>query len=182
MEKYTFYIRVDADNDVVMTNTADLLEALHQNYGVTYEAVVRVETDKVFLIPMLEELSQANVTVEEKVAAQEKVAKSKPVIEADVVYPLIGKICPECGNLFDRGGIKGFCSKKCYNVDYRKTHKAEKKDYKTSVENQDAAARNRTTEEERIEAVVANAKMTAPSATGEHTVRNPDGPIMALKL
>jgi len=180
---FTFYIYVDPDNDEQMEKTAGLLEALHQNYGVIYQAVVRVETDKETLVPMLKELEeqgQAREAIEEAVPQLINMAKGA-VIEAD-----LGNVCPECGNLFDKGGIKGFCSKRCYNIDYRKNHKAEKKPskkvYKTSVENQDAAARNRTTEEERIEAVVAKAKTTAPSATGGHVVRNPGGAINARKL
>lgn len=180
MEKYTFYIQPDTDNEEQMKNVAGLLEALHQNYGVTYEAVVRVETDKEFLVPMLRDLegqSQGKVDVATFVPQLWNEVKSA-VIEAD-----LGNVCPECGNLFNKGGIKGFCSKKCYNIDYRKTHKAEKKPnkkgYKTSVEIQDAAARNRTTEEERVDAVVAAAKLDVPGAMHEH---HSTGPIMARKL
>jgi len=176
---FTFYIYVDPDNDEQMEKTAGLLEALHQNYGVIYQAVVRVETDKETLVPMLKELEeqgQAREAIEEAVPQLINMAKGA-VIEAD-----LGNVCPECGNLFDKGGIKGFCSKRCYNIDYRKNHKAEKKPSKKgAAPNQAKIDENLSDEQARIDAVVAKAKDTAPGANFEHTVMH-GGPIMARKL
>lgn len=174
MTNYTFNINWPEDSDEQKRLYA-LLDTLATCFGLNYRAVAFVQTDKDFLVPMLEELEDQSLA---KVAVPVKVAESKPDAPGE-------KICLECGEPYSEVGIKGFCSKKCYNIDYRKTHKAEKKPskkgYKTSVENQDAAAHNRTAEEERIEAVVAKAKDTAPGASFEHTVMHA-GPIMARKL
>jgi ribosomal protein L37AE/L43A len=177
MEKHTFYIQPDSDNEEQMKNVAGLLEALHVNYGVKYEAVMRVETDKDFLVPMLEKLqltedmpkqaAPEQVTIAKKTAAP----KSEPRIVA----------CLNCGKEFEQKRKDNWtCSKECYKTAKRKGYKPPRA-YINSQENQDAAERNRTIEDQRIDAVVAKAKDTAPGASFEHRV-NAGGAIMARKL
>jgi hypothetical protein len=99
----------------------------------------------------------------------------EPVIEAD-----LGKVCPECGNLF-RGKSK-FCSTVCYNRDWRERNPSKKPHKRKAViplPNQAKVNENLTAEQARIEAVVAKAKLDAPGANFEHQIV---GPILARKL
>ena len=176
MQNYVFYIKVDSDNDEVMDKTADLLEALHQNYGVIYEAVVRVETDKEFLVPIIKQLQ-----IDGEAANELTPAVTEP-IDTDkraVIETNSGKICPQCGKSFT--GKKKFCSTVCYNQDWRARNPSKKSNKKGQVDlpNQGAFENKRAEEQARIDAVVANAKDTAPGATFQ---RVPTGPIMARKL
>lgn len=169
MEKFTFYIDWPEGNDEQKRLYA-LLDMLKMSFGLSFRAVSLVETDKAFLVPMLKELGGKS---QEKVAEAVKVAMPETV-EDDMEFEfetVPEKTCLLCGKVYRQGGIKGFCSKRCYNIDYGKRHKAEKKPGKRSaLPNQAKIDENRNEEEARIEAVVAKAKMTAPSANTEHKV------------
>jgi hypothetical protein len=94
-----FYFSIDGDQG---NKIVSLMNNLSENFGVTVRDALMVETDVEFLVPMLEAL-QLNPGMPEP-------KQPEPVIEAD-----LGKVCPECGNLF-RGKSK-FCSTVCYNRD-----------------------------------------------------------------
>lgn len=188
MEMYTFYIKLEEKDDEQIEKTAGLLEALRQNYGVTTRLLVEVVTDKVFLVPMLEELGGKSQV---KVAEAEKVAGKRVRREKAAAGEWEGKPCPECGATIGAASVMGFCSKRCYMMDYRRKRKEKKSKASQDEErreresmrlpNQAQVDQKRVDELARIEAVVAKAKMNAPSADFIHTIKA-GGSIMARKL
>jgi len=152
-----YYFTIDGpEGDKIVSLMANLSE----NFGVTVKDALMVETDIDHLVPMLERLGDDRVDKGEVAPA---------------------KVCQRCGKPVTGRGRSRYCSRKCYTADYRARNKPAKKGYRTSVETQDATVRNRTAEDERIEAVVAKAKLTAPSADFEHMIKS-GGSIMARKL
>jgi len=199
-----FYFPIDgAYGDKIIS----FMDNLNENFGVKVTDALRVETDIEFLVPMLERLMdlepepapdpiQESAVIAKKTIATRSRAKTGP------------GTCLRCGQSFDHG-VAGYCSKNCYNLAYKQRQKGQlkeiacancgkmflpsRKDTKTCspecykairrksapLPNQAKVNKNLTAEQARIDAVVANAKLDAPSAIHEHHI---DGPIMARKL
>ena len=175
-----FYIPIDGpEGDKLVSLMANLSE----NFDVKVFDALKVETEVEFLVPMLEKLEERSLDV-----AAQLVSEVKTVIDASKpkrakAAPGEPKICKQCGEPYTKGGVAGCCSKKCYNLNYRATHeitvKTSKKKPVPGLPNQAKVNENLNEEQARIEAVVAKAKDSAPSASFEH---HTDGPIMARKL
>ena len=166
-----FYFNIDGPKG---DKIVSLMANLSENFGVIVKDALMVETDIDFLVPMLERLEDSQV---------DEPKQSEPTIVAvtgNTTGAVEGKLCPECGSVFI--GKSKFCSQKCYNTDYRARNKSAKNpSRKGALPNQAQVDQNLTEEQKRIEAVVAKAKMNAPSATGQHITHN-GGAIMARKL
>ena len=145
-----------------------LMTNLNENFGVTVKDALMVETDAEFLIPMLEKL-QLEQDITPKQAEQENIVM---VFDPMTSMSATMKKCLECGKLFG-SGVGNFCSKKCYNKNYRERKK------KSALPNQAQVDHIRNDEQARIDTVVAKAKQDTTSAFHQHTV---SGPIMARKL
>lgn len=187
-----FYIPINGQNGDKLVS---LMANLSENFEVFVDDALRVETKVGFLLPMLEKLQQEAEAPEQDIEqavvdditqlmneTKSILATPKPKQRRSAPLP---KICKQCGKEFVMGSVGGCCSKRCYNLNYRETHeitvKSHKKKTGPELPNQAKIDEKLTKEETRIEAVVAKAKLTAPSADFEHKI-NSGGPIMARKL
>jgi len=187
-----YYFNIDGEKG---DKIVSLMANLSENFGVTVKDALMVETDLDFLRPMLEKLgeeSQVKVadgpsTSAAKSAASAQDAKKRVRREKAAAGEWEGKPCPECGATIGVASVMGFCSKRCYMMDYRRKRKekkpkvSEERQESMRLPNQAQVDQKRVEEEARIEAVVAKAKMNAPSADFLHTIKA-GGSIMARKL
>jgi hypothetical protein len=183
MPVYYFPINGEKGNKIV-----SLMANLSENFEVFVDDALRVETKVGFLIPMLEKL-QLEAEVLEQDVEPVMVDTMKQLVNETKSIPAtpkqrrsapLPKICKQCGKEFVKGSVGGCCSKRCYNLNYRATHEITVSSRKKgALPNQAKIDQNLNEEQARIEAVVAKAQITAPSADFE---RHPTGPLMARKL
>ena len=181
--EHKFYIQLDDQNNEKMGKTAGLLAALRDNYGVTTRLFVEVVTDKVFLVPMLKELENKDAIAE---TAHQLIDMTKADVAAVAeIEPTRKKVivrCLHCQKEFEQKRRDNWtCSKACYQAYQRKSNPSGGKKTHSPLPNQAKIDESRSEEEARIEAVVAKAKLNAPSADYEHKIKS-GGAIMARKL
>ena len=159
-----FYIPINGPEGDKLVS---LLANLSENFDVKVFDALKVETEVEFLVPMLEKLQLA-----------EDMPKPKDHPETVSIRAQIA--CLNCGKLFTPKRIDNkTCSKVCYQAYQRKRNSNGGKKTRIPLPNQAKVNENLNEEQARIEAVVAKAQITAPSADFE---RHPTGPLMARKL
>lgn len=180
MEKQQFYIDWPESDDEQKRLYA-LLDMLGMSFGLSFRAMAVVETDKAFLVPLLKELENKDAAAEDAISFDEAKADIAALAEIEPTKKLIR--CLNCGKEFEQKRKDNWtCSKACYQAYQRKSNSSGGKKTHSPLPNQAKIDENLTEEEARIEAVVAKAQATAPSADMEHTVIRSGGAIMARKL
>lgn len=166
MQIFTIVLPDDLDK---RQDLKSLLNALGNAFDMTVQDAIIVETENTLIAPILSMLEEQS---------QGKVEEPKPKVV--ITYGEKINTCPQCGTLFAKG-IGSYCSKKCYNLNYRARNKEAKKQSNGALPNQVQVDAVRLDEQERIDAVVAKAKQDTTSAFNEHRIKG-GGAIMARKL